>query len=557
MPTKRKKQTRGKGPRSSQRAKGLPTETNVVPKPLRVMGFPIELQNAILAGLDKSDLKNVRLVCHHWALLAVNFLFDKVYISATKKDLDVFRMVSELDTICKAVRMLVYDVSTFSPIRSLQDYYFDLHEEFIDVFPLSEDISRQPFENSTRPFHRFLNYLAQAQDMDDEMNIQHNHENKAYILEGYRAWQAHAQFEDYSMKGLLSRSLSSGLSRMNRLHSVALTSDIFLVNLLETESIDLDTLHCEYLGSPLSRSWNPLHLRPKGINPNNDPNGILEKHFQNMIYALDRSAPPIIQLSLLEDRNAPSVWRHSGLSRTILQTLLASKGLHSLTLKTCRWLESFSLCIVTPYYGDWCGDPIALGILPKLLREMQNLKHLQLGSMWKTYMTDTERYNYKQIFSKSCRWPQLESLSISGLAFENHEFVHLTREQLPRLCRLEICRIDLLSGTWEAAVEFLRSSVCIKKLSYPHGVFHLTHQDGHLFDGGRRLPNTRLLRDPRAKDFSDRISHYVVHGGRHPCLPPGCEPSAAAGYLPSLWPHDNGFSDPGSIARLTPLEHYH
>ena len=557
MPTKRKKQTRGKGPKSSQRAQGLPTETNVDPKPLRAMDFPIELQNAIFAGLEKSDLKNVRLVCHHWALLAVNFLFDKVYISAREKDLDVFRMASEHDTICKAVRTLVYDVTTFSPIGRLEDYYSDFQYDFLDAFSLSEDTSQEPFENPTRPFHHFINSLFQAQDMDYEMKVQHTHKNDAYIiLEGYRTWQAHAQFEDYSMKGLLSKSLSSGLSRMNRLHSVALTSNIFHVNLLETESVDLDTMHCEYSGSPLSRSWHPLHLRPNAINPNVDPGGFLQKHFQNVIYGLDRSAPPIIQLSLLEDCNSPSVSRLGGLSQTILQTVLASKELHSLTLKPCRWLESFLLCIGPPYDESY-RDPIALGILPKLLKEMQNLKHLQLGSKWEIYMTDTSHYNYKQIFSESCRWPQLESLSISGLAFENHEFVHLIHEQLPHLRRLEICRIDLLSGTWEAVVEFLRSSVCIKKLSHPHGVFDLTHQEGHLFNGGRRLPNMRLLRDPRAKDFSDRISHYVVHGGRHPCLPPGCEPSAAAGYLPSLWLYDSGFSDPGSIARLTPLEHYH
>ena len=555
MPTKVKKQTRGKGPRSSKHAHGLPTETNVDSKPLRAMGFPIELQNAILAGLDKSDLKNVRLVCHQWALLAVNLLFDKVYISSRKEDLDVFRMISEHDTICKAVRMLVYDVTTFSPIESVQEYYLDFEMEMMEVFSFYEDAVQEPFKNPTSRFHYFINGLCHSQGSDRAMMaIEDKHKNDDYILEGYRAWQAHTRYEDYSMKGLLSGSLSSGLSRMNTLHMVVITSNIFHVNLLETKSINLDTLHCEYSGSPLSRSWNPLHARPKAIRN-------IEKHLQNVICALDRSSSPITELSLFGDRNVGdrttvSASGPRGLSQTILQTLKASKGLHSLTLKTCLWLKSFSLCIGTSYDGSH-RDATALGILPELLREMQNLKHLQLGSIWTTHIGDTKRYNYKQIFSKSCRWPQLESLSISGLAFENHEFVHLTREQLPHLRRLELCRIDLLSGTWEAAMEFLRSSVCIKKLSHPQGVFDLTHQDGHLFDGGRRLPNTGFLREPAAKDFSERISHYVVHGGRHPCLPPGYEPSAAAGYLPSLWPHDNGFSDPGSIARLTPLLPYY
>ena len=109
MPTKGNKQAGRKDSRSPKRIKDLPTKTDVDAKPLRAMDFPMEIQNAILSCLSKSDLKNVRLACHQWASLAINFLFDKVYISASKKDLDVFRMVAEHDSICKAVSKLVYD----------------------------------------------------------------------------------------------------------------------------------------------------------------------------------------------------------------------------------------------------------------------------------------------------------------------------------------------------------------------------------------------------------------------------------------------------------------
>ena len=484
MPTKRKKQARGTKSRSSKRAQGLTTESDVDAKPLRARDLPIELQAAILGCLSKFDLKNARLVCHQWALLAINHLFDKVYISASKKDLDVFRMVSEHETICKAVRTLVYDVNTFSLIPSIEQYYVLFEMEMRKIFFSLMEV-RNHFENPTNPWHHIINDLAQPHRMRHGWVIEENHLNYAYIVEGYRAWQAYARYEEYSMKGLLRGSLTSGVSRMHRLHSVALTSNIFRVNLLETESINLDTMHCEYSGSPLSRSWNPLHARPLDTSRYTDDNEILESHLQNIICALARSAQPIEELSLLGDGNSLSQSLSGGLSHATLHGLMLSKGLRSLTINACCWLESFSLRVDRPL-DEWYKDPDVLGILPKLLTSMRNLKHLQLDLVWAAVI-DTQRYTYKQIFFKSCRWPQLESLNISAVAFENHEFVHLTSNQLPSLRRLELRQIDLLSGTWEAAVEFMRSSLCIKKLSHPLGVFDLTHQDGHLFDGRRDL----------------------------------------------------------------------
>ena len=444
---------------------------------------------------------------------------------------------------------------TFSLIESIEEYYVALEMEIIQLTEMMEDCalldysSGNPIKNPTSPFHHLVNDLAQSQSTDPGAVVRDKHRNDAYILEGYRAWQTHAQYEEYSIKGLLSGSLRSGLSRMNRLHSVALTSNTFHVNLSETVFMNMDTLHCEYSGSPLARSWHPLHARPQALNQHMDVGKIIEDHLDDLIYALNWPAPPIIDLSLLGDRNALAGPVFGGLSRATLQILEHSEA--------CRRLESFSLRVDTPD-DDSYTDPDALGVLPKLLQEMQNLKHLQLDLIWSPCI-DGKYYKYKQIFSKACKWPQLESLSLCGLALENHEFVHLTRNQLPSLRRLEIGQIDLLSGTWEAAVEFLRSSVCIKQLSHPRGVFDLTHQNGHLFDGRRRSREIAggFFEDTRAKRFSKRIAHYVVHGGRHPCLPLDREPSAAAGYLPALLLQDNGFPDPGSIARLRLLPIYY
>ncbi|CAF9921097.1 MAG: hypothetical protein HETSPECPRED_004433 [Heterodermia speciosa] len=463
MPKNKKKQTRPKGARSSQRLarrlQGLFAKTSVDATRITVLHLPNELQNTIFGDLGKSDLKNTRLVCHHWASLAVNFLFDTVYVSANKKDLDVFRMVSEHDTICQAVSRLVYDVTSFSHVTSLEHYFTVFKSNMCEAFSLS-GVPRIIFRHPTTAFHSLINRLSMSRN--PRGLLLHEYMNDDYILKGYQTWQSYARFEDYSMHGLLAGSLTSGLSRLNKLHSVAMVSNIFRINLRETRYMDQDTLYCDYSGSPLCRSWNPLHARPDDT----DISGRIKDHFRNLIIALDRSPSPIKELSLFEDRSP--VWRRDdgGLPRAVLQNLRRPERSRSCSLafKACRWLQSFSLRAEPPF-GNSYKNPMILGILPELLKEMKILKHLHLDLSGQIYQYFA-RYIYKNVFSESSVWPQLETLSIFALAFEYDEFVHLTSNQSPNLRRLEIRQINLLSGTWEDADNALPSRVAVKRIPY-------------------------------------------------------------------------------------------
>ena len=59
------------------------------------MDLPPELLSIICSFLAKVDLKAFRQVCHLFNQAAVPFLFDRVYISASKEDLEVSILIGQ------------------------------------------------------------------------------------------------------------------------------------------------------------------------------------------------------------------------------------------------------------------------------------------------------------------------------------------------------------------------------------------------------------------------------------------------------------------------------
>ena len=69
--------------------------------------LPLEVKRIILEDATKSDLKLVRLVSKDWCLAAVPLLFDQIYISPRKRDLDVFSDIIDHPILCQAPTSLI------------------------------------------------------------------------------------------------------------------------------------------------------------------------------------------------------------------------------------------------------------------------------------------------------------------------------------------------------------------------------------------------------------------------------------------------------------------
>ena len=95
------------------------------------MRFSNEIALDIVSYLNKTQLKSVRLVSKQWCDCGSQYLFDQLYVSPHKEDLDVFNSVTQHPILSNCVRRLIYDGAEFQLSYTLLDYYKDIRQDWI------------------------------------------------------------------------------------------------------------------------------------------------------------------------------------------------------------------------------------------------------------------------------------------------------------------------------------------------------------------------------------------------------------------------------------------
>ena len=186
-------------------------------------------------------------------------------------------------------------------------------------------------------------------------------------------------------------------------------------------------------------------------------------------------------------------------------------------------------------------DPRVQGKLKGLQMLLGNAKHLQCLwlSLPRDYANTPRRprgFRYDNIFPAFFEWPKLVALSVHNISLHMKDFIYLFAYEKTNLKVLEIGNIELLSGTWEAAIEVLKTwpmdliSFCINfhELLWDSG----PKRRNFIFD--RHGNDSRNNYDPRS--FVRKTHQYVNYSRRdmsrrHPCLNPRSPSDAALGYL--------------------------
>ena len=504
--------------------------------------FPFELQKIILGYLKKYELKQVRLVSKTCSSLATPLLFNRVYVSLKQLDLEVFTHCATHPVISSTIKEIIYDLSLFDPNITRHGYCRQLARG------IPRQFYSEPFENPSHPYQHFVNeYCARVSSVAD---ICRNHENDAYVVEGYQLWQDHARQERYAMEnGRFLSALQFGLQNFSKLSSIVMTNELFRYNIDDSSKLDRSKLRCDYSGSPVTRRWNPLHARPTSEGTDE----CIISHFLKLTSALSSSGVCLQKFDLCRRdlRGFPlrilrAVKKHCG---TLLQDCLdAYSDVENLYLRVHTRDE------------DDCVSKTALGILPDLLGEMQWLKNLELFLC--RFYSDRESYfTYDQVFPRDVEWNHLTRLTITSLSFEGFDFINLLLWQMPSIRVLNLFDINLLQGAWEGVIEALRGA---NLTEFTLGNSDLMHQTDRMLVYGPAYTNHK---DALQGEFIEAIEYYVVCGGRHPCLPPDAEPIAAQGYYRSFASEENLIKliagakvngivfppDPGSKARLVSL----
>ena len=492
--------------------------------------LPAEVKSLVAECLHKSDLKSLRYVSKQWHALATPLLFDKIYISPRDKDIQVFSNITQHPYLGSCIKEMICDMS-WIPELTHEEYFYDLCDELKSMtYQLSRKFS---FKSPHPRLNEFVNAIIRARMSQSKLFSKYA--SDLSVIEGFQTWQQLAAQESQALKsgshGKLSSDLCSGLYRLSNLRSVKMDD-----NLWDKTRRDMGrvlsptqphhTPSAVLSGSPLVPSWILWHLRPKKS----------EYEKSNLLRLV------IMALSRTE-RSIASFDCHSRFHRGLPPMRFA---VHSTTRRFRRhmtdalWqLQRLDLQI-TPRKEDFINheNAKALDFLQQLLEKMTSLKSLSLVLFTAKRIKKSIRlprkplndtcYTYLQVFPHLGKWQHLEYLALAGLGIDALDMHFLLFNQMPRLQRLDLNRIDLLEGRWDGVVEMLR----IRGAHVSWKLLGLLGSFRH--EGDQWWPCPPYYND------GDRIAleaytNYAQEGGRHPGLPASSEDWRSINYYNEMF----------------------
>ena len=507
--------------RRSRRIQGLPPHIDA-PLPKAVY-LPPELKVNVLAQLDKRSLKSVRLVSKEWNALATRPLFDRVYISCREMDMEVFQNITEHPVMCTSIRELVYDASLFARDLDIDEYFWALRRK--SLIYVRQYWTSKPFNSADDEINAFVSDCHTNKMRD----VFYEHISDDFIVKGYEKHQRCAKYERRVLgdASFLSR-LCGGLRLLSNLRSVKFTNTLWTYEIYEDEltgGVKPSNLHGPESGSPLVRSWNPLHLRPFYWSEDEleFEHGLICDHLYTLTAALTETRRTIKSLEI-PDLLAGGLPCHaltwpSMTEDRYMRTLHAYSGLEILDISINAWKD-----------GD-SDYPEALAALPSMLSQMTGLKSLKLNlskdldtrrSPTKTF----DNFTYQQAFPTHGWWPRLTRLEIMGLTIGGLELICLITIRA-KVTDLHLHCIELRDGTLEGVVEGL---YYCRLDSLFFGFFkHCGNLDFTIHE---------LLRSAADREARMAIEDYVICGGRHPFLTPDSDANSSIWWYLDMMPHE-------------------
>ncbi|KAI4146884.1 MAG: hypothetical protein L6R39_003300 [Caloplaca ligustica] len=489
----------------------------------RVPYLPPEIIGIVAEHLCKSNLKNLRYVSKTWRTVVNPLLFDRVYISPHKQDLDIFEKITSHPVLATSVKTLTYDVSTFFAISKRS--YFELMCREIRYASRGQ---RQEVAAICHP-QRFAQ-LVHAAVRGEHRSLYWEYENDPIIQSGLDEWR-HCRLDELEgfASGSFASCLSSGLCRLSNLRSVRTDDDVWGRAVSRHGSGRSSTpLDQVVEGSPLARSWKPFHPTPRFPKRTDKPN--VSEHLVTIVGALCKSKRRVREFCFgAKTVEGPAPGIFSGLG-------VPDDFPHG--MKSSLWqLETLGLTITPtePRGAAQQRDHNLLGFLPDLLNCMTGLKCLFLNltsrknkQKWRSFRTSeyNEAYfTYDHVFLREGRWPHLTELQIAGVAMTGLDLFYLLCYQTPHLDWLRLGPNDpIIQKTWEGVVKLLRY--------YPP--FNLLAHNGDYCHAGGSWwpcpPGKDEDEDEEARDSLEKYKEYFTYNAKHPSLPASYHFSAPERY---------------------------
>ena len=441
------------------------------------MDLPSEIVLVILKPLARPDLKSARLVSKNWSLCAAGFLFDVIYISPSKEDVDVFKAITQHPVLSGCPRHLEYDGAEFLTSYSKDEFAIEIRDQL---------------EHSD------------ARIIETVLANEFGYESVEEIIDnGYRKYQDLANYQqDILQSGEFVEILARGLQNLVGLASVTLAPNWPVTH-----------HRMDGHGSPLARNWSTFYPSPCGGSFTYDKNGLNHpdgaRHYLIISSALARARK---QVRIFKIGKAMS-WTGG------VPPYVFDRSDHSSTgraITAFSGLEHFDMTLAS--YADYETPTLFENVdgLRLLLDSMNLLKFLSLRLSC-DYEPDPTLYRYENVFSAAKFWGRLTTLKLEFMSTTATDLLLLLVFQMPQMRHLKLGGIQLLEGTWHGVIEGLKQSNRLASFEIPYNN-KLVHRSGIIFmhyDSG----------------FLDPVREYIMHGGQHPCIPPNKPNHAAQIYM--------------------------
>lgn len=392
-----------------------------------------------LQYLNNSDLKNARLVSKQWSDCASEFLFTKLFVSPHCLNLEGFTTIARDPRLSKCVKELEYDAVHFTPYITISQYFEILWRQTGTVTSAKE-FGLKKFDPEIHRYVTFLNDLEKNPNKSDEIMAKAwlKCRRFAFVQWGYRKWMEEARFEkEGTEQKSYQKALVSGLNSLTRLRTVKLRGKW------------PSSAKFSGQGSPLARTWNPLHAQPGGlivgaglrvVKPAED--------FRDLTFALSEARVTGVRNLSIECAIPPPTAFRSGLDQ--------KHGFMAAWMSVYARLNNLKLSVPERGANPLVDEYVNVHKVRRMLGSLTTLKRLELELPDDHINDPVCYYSYVMIFPKNGHWPNLTAFTIRNFAISTKDLVTLFIKQMPNLRHLAFGSIDLRDGTWEGIVEYLR-----------------------------------------------------------------------------------------------------
>jgi len=159
------------------------------------MHLPNEVLLSILGSLEGADLKTSGLVSRSWCSCASVFLFEEIYVSSAKDNLEAFEAIAQSPLLSSCVRRLRYDATEFIDCLSKQQYIRELWRQAPFVH---EPKDRVRWDTPNPDVNDWVNGMVLGR-LGLPTTLR-RFDNSQLILEGHRLYKKHASYQHGILK---------------------------------------------------------------------------------------------------------------------------------------------------------------------------------------------------------------------------------------------------------------------------------------------------------------------------------------------------------------------